>query len=76
MADSSPMKDFLTTIGLGQHRDALKTAGYDDYAQMGANELEAMRGELVGAGSCLNRRREDERYSLHLGGDMNTSGWT
>ena len=44
MADSSPVKDFLTTIGLGQHRDAVKTAGYDDvedYTQMGANELEA-----------------------------------
>ena len=44
MADSSPVKDFLSTINLGQHRNALKTAGYDDvedYTQMGANELEA-----------------------------------
>ena len=34
----------------------LKTAGYDDvedYAQMGADELEAMRGALVGAGVPL-----------------------
>ena len=47
MADASPVKDFLGMIGLGQHRDALKMAGYDDvedYAQMGADKLGGLRG--------------------------------
>ena len=71
MADSSPVKDFLSTINLGQHRNALKTAGYDDvedYSQMGA--ATSWRRHVA------HRRCEDERYGPHLGGDTNTSGQT
>ena len=49
----SPVKGFLSPLGLGQHRDSLKALGYDDpkdFASQTQEDARDMKAALLGDG--------------------------